>query len=236
MGLPRAQEPIWLNAWLEGVFNFKTDTPVNGKISEIRLCIEDTMLESIKPYDLGLTDERYVEVAQTYNEVSFDLILLCFFQRRERADPKQAHGALTISDYTTCLTSIQRLQRSYLTTQEQEYRDYGNHHSEMLWEATVFWKANLMEMMIAPLSHVSPIVGRTFSLLPPRMAFYNVIVNAYGGRVPEVFEEFVQLCYNFDTRPKWFHKTSERDLSNLEEDGFLPVNEKLREIRRRICR
>lgn len=153
-----------------------------------------------------------------------------------RNNLKKAHRAFTNSHYKICLTRVQEIKKSYLTTRRGEQRNFSAHYSEMLWEATVFWKANLMEMMIAPLSHVSVIIQRVFGFLPSRMTFYDVMVNAHGGIVPEVFREFVQLCYSFDTRPKWFFETRNKNTGNMEEDGFLPVNEELQGIRRSICR
>lgn len=83
MGLFRTQEPIWLNAWLDGVFNYETGKSGKRDTLKDRLCIEDTMLQSIKPYDVRPIDERYVGVARTYNEVSYHKVSLCHFQSKE---------------------------------------------------------------------------------------------------------------------------------------------------------
>lgn len=95
------------------------------------------------------------------------------------------------------------------------------------------WKANLMEIMILPLSQVSPIIQKTRELLPRGVVLDDVISNAHVGIVSEVFREFIRLCDCLDTQPMWAFDTSGEDWGELEEEeGFLPVNEELRDIRR----
>lgn len=82
MGLIRAQEPVWLIIWLCGVLSFRFDRLVNKQPSEDLASIEKAMLASIRPYNLGTVDRRYVVMSRMYNGVSCLLMSLCLFRRR----------------------------------------------------------------------------------------------------------------------------------------------------------
>ncbi|KAL8943565.1 MAG: hypothetical protein Q9211_000946 [Gyalolechia sp. 1 TL-2023] len=215
MSLIRSQEPFWLNTWLSGVLSFRADRAVHGHTSADRVRIEEAILNSIRPYHLGSVDRRYVAMSRIYNE---------------------AYCALSTAHYVACLGLIEDIQAAYFATRRHDQREFATHAAEWVLEATIFWKANLMEIMIVPLSLVSPIIQKTQESLPRGVVLDVVISNAHAGIVPGVFREFVRLCDCLDTRPQWFFDTSGNDWGELEEEGFLPVDEELQHIRLSLCR
>ncbi|KAL8943381.1 MAG: hypothetical protein Q9216_001090 [Gyalolechia sp. 2 TL-2023] len=191
------------------------DRPMTKNISEDRVCIEEAILQSLRPFNIYFVHKRKWAICNVYN---------------------QAHELLINSRHKECLARVREIKKVYHRIRKAEHRDILKHGEVMLWEATLYWKVNLIEMLIHPLSKVSPIIKNTRKMLPRGITLDHVISTAHNRVVPDVFREFVRLCDYYDTRPMWVFEPMDRDLLGLDAEGFLPVDWTIRAIRRSLRR